>query len=145
MQGMAARVGLRPVIGAGKLEMHALLRNTDDPPIAQLAGERAQSASKTGNEAGANGVEIEVTDAGSDGGVIEEVEATEAGFPVATCDVSLFICSVCDEFVELCGEPAESGAADAASEAVIETDDSILGVSAVGKSLFIASNDELMY
>jgi len=39
MQGMAARVGLRPVIGAGKLEMHALLRNTDDPPIAQLAGE----------------------------------------------------------------------------------------------------------
>jgi len=57
-------------------------------------------------EASANGVEVDVDHGGEDGGVIDEGQGFEAGFPEAAFDVVFTISGAGDEFVGVFHEPA---------------------------------------
>jgi hypothetical protein len=74
--------------------------DTGEPPSAQLTSEIAQNGDLIGSEMEPGGeVGNGIVPRPGIGGVIEEVEATEAGFQVTTFDVIFCVCSTCDEFV----------------------------------------------
>jgi len=64
-----------------------------------------------GSQAGTDGIQIDVSHAGGDGGNVEQGGAFEAGFPEASFDVVFFVSGAGNEFVETTHEPAQAGQA----------------------------------